>query len=366
MSKVAKKTREAVHALRRVTQSAKRLRGKVERPQKVELYWGRRGVAAKSQSVLTQSIRSSKVIGAQTGEKILKYVASASEASAKRGRKARDMSAVIANAILASDFSKGMDRWLRDSFTKGESSIYDKSMDAMYNATHTGGGHHRLFDGSHTLWGAWDKVQEASPDDTMLQEIGGLATGLAKDLVTPAGLPLFTMDKSTYDQFAEALSSTFNIPKSWAFDLLNVNGTELLGASIGTIAVALNWNKGDVKRFSSLASSFGISSLVAANPALAVVALATLAKAYTDARHKGDYRQFIDGLSKGGVVTGVFLATASAVGGPVWIGLLSGLCVGVVAHKVTEKVSISEIGVFIESSMKKALNATKGAEQMSL
>ena len=30
--------------------------------------------------------------------------------------------------------------------------MYDKAMDAAYNATRIGGGNHRLFDGGHTSW----------------------------------------------------------------------------------------------------------------------------------------------------------------------------------------------------------------------
>jgi len=154
---------------------------------------------------------------------------------------------------------------------------------------------------------------------------------------------------------AGAFNETFYIPRAWFSDLLHVNATELIGFSIGTIAVALNWNKQQVKEFSSLAGSLGISSIASANPALAVVALTTLAKSFADAKQKGDYSEFINGLVKGGVGTGAFLATASAVGGPVWVGLLAGTCVGAVVHKSMDTVQISEIKTFIETSIKRVM-----------
>ena len=136
------------------------------------------------------------------------------ESSADLANRSKVQSAVFLNAILASDFSSSMESWLGDLVNKGGASIYDQAMDATYNATHIGGGQlHRLFDGSHTLWGAAGKVHAASPDDTPLQEVLGYASALGKDLSTHVGLPLFGMDKSTYDQVAGVLSDTFHIPK---------------------------------------------------------------------------------------------------------------------------------------------------------
>jgi len=322
---------------------------------KIVVSWGDQQISG-GYTLLSKAIRSSKAMGTSTGKAILKYVSSAHESAAKAGENAINHTAIFINAILASDFSRNMESWLGHMFNEGMPSIYDKAVDAVYNATYIGGGHlHRLFDGSHSLWGMWDKVRDASPDDTFLQEVVGYSTALGKDLSSSVGIPLFDWSKSSYDQVASALSGTFHIPRSWFSDLLHVNATELIGTSIGTIAVALNWNKKQVKEFSSLAGSLGISSIVSANPALAVVTLATLAKSFADAKQKGDYSEFVNGLAKGGIGTGAFLATASAIGGPVWVGLLAGTCVGAVVHKTMDTVQISQIINFIEDSMKRVM-----------
>ena len=137
----------------------------------------------------------------------------------------------------------------------------------------------------------------------------------------------------------------------------------LLGTSIGMIAVVLNWDKKQVKEFASLAGSLGISSIANANPALAVVTLATLAKSFIDAKQKGHYSEFVKGLAKGGVGTGAFLATASAIGGPVWIGILAGVCVGAVAHKSMDTANVSRITNFMEVSFRKAITLLEGRRQ---
>jgi len=318
---------------------------------KIVVSWGNQQIS-RWYFLLVKAINSSKAVEATTGKAILEYISSTYKATTKAGKKVINHTAIFINAILASDFSRNMESWFGHMFNEGIPSIYDKAVDAVYNATHIGGGHlHRLFDGSHTLWGMWDKVKDALPDDHFLQEIVGYATALAKDLSSSVGIPLFDWSKSSYEQVANALNSTFYIPSSWFSDLLHVNANELIGTSIGTIAVALNWNKKQINDFSRIAGSLGISSIASANPALAVVALATLAKSFVDAKQKGSYSEFLDGLAKGGVGTGAFLATASAIGGPVWVGLLAGTCVGVVVHKTMRTVQISQIITFVEDSM---------------
>ena len=56
---------------------------------------------------------------------------------------------------------------------KGSPTIYDKAMDAEFIATHIGGAQHRLFDGGHTIIGAFRAGHAASPDDSIIQEAMG-------------------------------------------------------------------------------------------------------------------------------------------------------------------------------------------------
>ena len=328
---------------------------KVWNPQKIVVKWAGQQVIG-GYALFSEKLISSKRIGKSTGNAILIQVESAYKKLSMKGKKAANHAPIFVNAILASDFSRNMESWLGDMFTTGIPTIYDKAVDAFYNATHLGGGYlHRLFDESHTIWEMWDRIRDALPDDTSLQEVIGYAETLGKDLSSNVGIPLFDLSKSSYDKMADFLGTTFNIPKSWFSDFLHINTTELIGTSIATIAVVLHWNKKRVKEFSKLAGSLGISSIASANPALAIVALVTLSKSFVDARQDGNYKEFIKGLAQGGVGTGAFLATAAAVGGPVWVGLLAGLCVGVIAHKCVDAVEINQINTFIENSLKKTI-----------
>ncbi len=310
---------------------------------------------SKSLSSLKRITPSSK-IPAQTLNQILEISKKASDSAKRAGGKAVNLPAMAVNAILASDFSETMDKWLRDVVEQCTSvSVYDRALDATYNATKIGGGLHRLFDESHTLWDAWDKVREALPGDTLFQEVSGYTSALLKDFATPMGLPFFNMSRDRYHDIAGYFNEQFDWPKDWFSDFLTVNAAEMFSTTIGVIAIALNWNKREVKQFSTLASSLGASAIIQTNPILGVVVLVSLARALMDARKENNYGDFIKGLTKGGVGTGLCLATASAVGGPAWIGIVAGLCVGCIVHKGIESVDITEIRSFVESSLHKII-----------
>lgn len=310
--------------------------------------------------LLSEGIRSSSEFTAAAGRAVLSRITSAYNAAAAGSKTAVSRAGIMANAILASDFGSSMDSWLGRMFNEGIPSVYDKAVDAVYNQTHIGGGHlHRLFDGSHTPWGMWEKVQGAQPDDSLTEEVAGYVSAFWKDLSSPVGIPVMDLSPESYHQMADHLNSIFGIPRAWFADMLHVNATDLIGSSIGVIAVSMNWKSGDQKRFARLVGSLGISALAKANPALAVVTLAAAAKSYNDARSTDTYADCVDGLVKGGVGTGVFLATASAVGGPAFVGVLAGMCVGAAVHRCMDTVNISDIREYVEAALQRAIEASQ-------
>ena len=260
-------------------------------------------------------------------------------------------------SVLASDFSLEIDRWLTN-LLASPATIYDKAMDATYLTTHVGGNYHQLFDGGHSLLGVIKAEHNASPDDSIIQEAVGTVSAIFKDFVTVRGIPFFTWDKATFDSVAGMLESNLHIPKSWFYDLNTINATELLTASIGAFALILNWNNEDREAFAKTIGSTAIVSVIGANPILMVVTLAALAKSFTDARREGNYTEFVEGLAKGGVVTGAVIATASVVGGPVYVGLLAGICTGVVANKAMNKEDGAAIRDFVVDNLNSAMERT--------
>ena len=91
-------------------------------------------------------------------------------------------------ALLANNLS-GEINGLMQNMVKGSPTIYDKAMDAEFIATHIGGAQHRLFDGGHTIFGAFRAGHSASPDDSIIQEAMGTLQGLLRDVSTPERTP---------------------------------------------------------------------------------------------------------------------------------------------------------------------------------
>ena len=295
---------------------------------------------------LTDAIESSKTLSESAKRKLITQLGPALHRLSENGTSVHAQAFAITQGLLASDqISRDINVWLQ-SLVAGRATIYDKAMDSVFHETGIGGNYHRLFDGGHTLWGAFQSARDASPDDNILQEATGLLQALARDATTPRGLPLVTWNEDTFNGSADTLGNV-GISRAWLNDLVSYDVVELVAGSISILAVALNWNNDDVEEFSNIVGSMGLASIVSANPLMLIVTVAALARAFHNARKSGDWKEFSDGLAKGGICTGAVLLTTSLMSGPTVIVLLSGVCVGILAHQATKRVSFVEIGQFV-------------------
>lgn len=268
------------------------------------------------------------------------------------------------NAALGSDFKTPIDRWMGHAFSS-KASVYDKAMDATYNETQVGGGDHRLFDGGHDLVGAWHAVSNANPDDTFSQTVGHYFVALWKDVVTPNGLPFVTFNHDSFQETSGTLHDVLGISTGWLKDWVSYTATEVIGASVGVMAVLLNWKAEDVRRFSNLVGSYGLSAAFGHNPILLLLAVVCLGRAFHEARMKQQYGFLAKDALKGGFGTGVFLAVTSTCAPHIFVGLMFGVCAGVMAHKgfdrgsaALSRVNWSEIASFIYRFLKANLKRT--------
>lgn len=309
---------------------------------------------------LSSSLTTSKNLSAAAKQRLTAQLGPALDAVSSKGGSAQAQTLATVQGLLANaELSRTINDWLQG-MVAGAPTIYDKAMDATYNSTHIGGHLHRMFDGSHTIPGAFEAVRNASPDDNIFQEAAGLLQALARDATTPMGLPLVNWDRDTFNGLADTLGG-LGISRDWLIDLVNYDAVELVGSSIGVVAIALNWNNEDIEEFTTIVGGMGLSAAVGANPLLLIVTVVALAKAFHSARKTGDWKEFTDGLAKGGICTGAVLLVTSTVSGPAVVVLLTGICVGVAAHKATENVSIVEIGQFVARQVSSAPSMTKGA-----
>ena len=307
---------------------------------------------------LATSIESSRELSASAKRKLIGQIGPAFDRLSANGLSAQVQTLSVIQGLMASDqISRAMNAWLQD-LVSGQATIYDKAMDSVFHETGIGGGYHRLFNGGHTLWGAFQAVRDASPDDSVFQEALGLLQALVRDATTPRGLPLVTWNEESFNNLANNLDN-FGISRAWLNDLVSYDVVELVAGSIGILAVALNWNNDDVEEFSNIVGSIGLASVVSANPFMLIVTVAALAKAFHSARKSGDWKEFSDGLAKGGICTGAVLLTTSLVSGPAAVVLLSGICVGVLANQAVKRVSFVEMGQFIAVKIRNASSVSK-------
>lgn len=307
---------------------------------------------------LLSAVDSSRALSKDAKRQITKRISPALGELFDKGKDSQAQVLSILQGLLASsEGSTLVNSWLQE-MVSGRPTIYDKAMDAVYNATRIGGGDHRLYDGGHSLVGAFQAARDAPPADSIFEEAAGLLQALARDATTPRGLPLVTWNQDTFSGLTDSLARV-GIPRAWVKDLVSYDAAEIIGASVGVLALGLNWNSDDVEQFAQIVGGMGLSASVGANPLLLVVTVVALAKAYHTARKTGDWKEFADGLARGGICTGAVILVTGMVGGPAVVVLLTGICVGVVAHRASQEVSFVEIGQWVAVQLRDARAGAK-------
>jgi hypothetical protein len=241
------------------------------------------------------------------------------------------VSTVLADPALASVLAE----WTNRKFGH-LSDIYTRAMDGAFardglvvGADHVSPWLHRLFDGHHTVSGAWQAVRDALPDDTRAQELVGYLRALGSDLVTEIGLPLTTLAPEQFDRLHALICSDLGLSREWLIDVLHYNAVEIVAAALPAIVLAMGWNTAEGKAFARLAGSLGIGAAVAANPVMALVAVVMLAKAFHDVQQRPN---LVRGVLEGGARSGTVLGTSALIGGPV--GLMVGIVLVVGARRL--------------------------------
>ena len=341
------------------TARSKRLAGEGICSAKERVPWGS-VMPDEAQDKFVSAIESTKTLSGSAKRKIIVQLTPRLETLFRKGMDSQaQILSILQTSLAIPEASHMLNAWLQD-MVKGTPTIYDKAMDAAYNSTRIGGGDHRLFDGGHTIAGAFQAVRNASPEDSIFEEAAGFLQALARDATTPRGLPLVTWDQETFSGLTDALGRV-GIPGAWVVDMVSYDAIEVIGASLGVLAIALNWNNDDVEEFSRLVGSLGLAAVVGGNPLLLVVTVVALGRAFHTARRTGDWKEFTDGLARGGICTGAVLLVTSMVSGPAVVVLLTGVCVGIVAQQASQKVSVVEIGEWMIVRLTNTLADTANA-----
>lgn len=145
---------------------------------------------------------------------------------------------------------------------------YDKIMDQVFRETHIGGGTHRTFDGSHTFKGSYDTIKNTTGSVDIVE----FFKLHFNELVTPEGIPLFTLNKDHYElvsnQMSESLGGTISSGqiREYIRDINSLNAGELTSAGVGIIFLFFALRSKDpqaISRVTALNICIGIAT---ANP----------------------------------------------------------------------------------------------------
>ena len=222
------------------------------------------------------------------------------------------------------------------SITDSASTIYDKALDSEYLKTHIGGGDHRLFDGGHDIFSAWDRVKDALPDDSFQEELVGYISALWKDVSTVKGLPFETVSKESFESWVNAVSGWIpGMDRKYLYDLLSFDAYELLSTGLGVGAVMFALKKEDEEKLAELLGSMGILSILSANPLMGLAVVAVSVFAYKKKKMEFDGVAF----AKSGVVATSSIALFGILGLPILFELV---IVGVLTALLRKKVLDNE------------------------
>lgn len=241
----------------------------------------------------------------------------------------KEQSADQLPGLLAFLQTEDLRQWL-DAVYEGTRTQYDRAMDAAFVAKQRAGelgysaGQHRLFDEGHTVAGSFERAQQAVQGDAELTEIVEWSRSYLNDLTTPAGMPLVNLDPGDYQQWVDAFSVDVpGLQEHHLFDLLTFDAMELIAAELGVLGVLFALTDDDLERLSEVIGAMGMTAVVAANPILGMITIATTAYAYW--RHEK-----VTGRSatKGGAIAGVSAVIFLTLGLPVLVELVVAIVVG--------------------------------------
>lgn len=162
------------------------------------------------------------------------------------------LSSLYSSIVSTDSLSKELDNITKNLFEDSDT-VYKAAVDANYMSDKSsfGGPYHRLFDDSHSIGKMYEKIKDAKPDDSKLEEIIAWVNEAAKDLQTTMGLPIVSMDKETFDKTAEFLAPV-GISKNDLYDLLTYNLQEVLSVAFLGITTIIPSIKKDKNKLNTL------------------------------------------------------------------------------------------------------------------
>jgi hypothetical protein len=248
----------------------------------------------------------------------------------------RDYGLVVGEGIIAGKLGTPLAQWFAEKFNQNFDA-YDSAIDAVYNETHIGGSaYHHLLDGSHTIGSAFNAVKDVRTDDGWAKELLEASEHLLRDTASVSGInPFFGLTPEQFNSIGDFVSN-FGISKTYLADALTFNAPELLGGVVALGGALILGKKATHERLSYFAGGSLLSTFVSANPVLLPIAAGSMCYAVSKSENK---KQAFVEAGKGAIVSGSTILMSTLIGGPAYLGLISGVLAAVAVSKGLEKLS---------------------------
>ena len=233
-------------------------------------------------------------------------------------------------------------QWLKDLLQAAPSvstpTAWDRAMDAVYNAGKEHGNLHRLFDGSHSIKGAFEAGWDAVPDANWIENVGGTLSAIWRDAVTPKGMPFVTLSHEWYKEATSVVSGLADrgLPVSAEFvrDWATWDAAEFVTSSLGAVIVVFQFKEDKAVQLARTAGSLGLVGVASANPLAVVVSGVALARSIQVRGTAETGKEALRGAAVSAAAIGGGKLAAAAGLGSIASGLVAPIAVGVVASVV--------------------------------
>lgn len=132
-----------------------------------------------------------------------------------------------------------------------------------------------------------------------------------------------------------------NIPQKWINDIKHLEFNEILGSSVGVLAMVYSWNKSKKDEFIEIASGTLASSFVYGDPLTTIGSLATLAHTYNKTKNKNDLRKYKWSAIRGIAGVGAFALSTKLISIPL-LNFLIGIIAAAIVKNVVKSLRLYE------------------------
>ena len=146
---------------------------------------------------------------------------------------------------------------------------------------------------------------------------------------------------TTASYISASLQTLLTVPQKWTNDIKHLEFNEILGSSVGVIAMIYSWNKSKKEEFIEIASGTLASSFVYGDPLTTIGSLAALAHGYNKNKNKNELRKYKWSAIRGIAGVGAFALSTKLISIPV-LNFLIGIIAATIVKKVVKSLRLFE------------------------